>query len=47
MIGTEPAQMVAPSVEIDSDPKKVKISWLALPLETNGGLAIDRYIIQI
>lgn len=39
-VGTEPAQMVAPTVEIDSDPTLVKISWTELSSETNGGLPL-------
>ena len=45
MVGTEPAQMVAPTVEIDADPTFVKISWVELSAATNGGLSIDRYIV--
>jgi hypothetical protein len=38
--------MVAPIVEIDSDPTQVKISWQALSSAVDGGLPI-RYIVEI
>ena len=40
MVGTEPAQMISPYVEIDLDPKLVRISWIALSSATNGGLPL-------
>ena len=40
MVGTEPAQMISPNVEIDLDPKLVRISWIALSSATNGGLPL-------
>lgn len=46
-IGVEPAQMTAPTVVFGSDPTLIKISWLELSSQTNGGLGIDRYLIEI
>jgi hypothetical protein len=39
--------MVAPEVEFDVDPQYVKISWNALSAETDGGLPLLQYQIQI
>lgn len=46
MVGTEPAQMVAPVVVFDTDPTVVKITWQQLSSSIDGGLPIH-YIIQI
>jgi hypothetical protein len=46
-IGVEPAQMTAPTVVFESDPTLIKISWLELSIQTNGGLGIDRYLVEI
>lgn len=46
-IGTEPAQMVAPVVVIDTDPTFVLISWVELSEATNGGIGITGYRIEI
>jgi hypothetical protein len=45
MVGTEPAQMTAPEVTIDTDPMLVKISWLQLSAAIDGGLPLSQYIV--
>jgi len=48
MVGTEPAQMVAPTVEISTeDPELVKISWTSLQPSTNGGIPLTSYKVEI
>ena len=46
-VGTEPAQMVAPSTTIDVDPTKVLVSWQVLPSSIDGGLPLNSYKIEI
>jgi hypothetical protein len=46
-VGTEPEQMVAPVVEIDTDPTFVIISWSALSEAFSGGVSVDLYKTEI
>lgn len=46
-IGTEPDQMVAPVVIIDTDPTLIAITWQELSPATNGGLTISSYKIEV
>lgn len=39
-MGTEPNQMTAPTVQIDSDPTRVKFTWIALTPEFDGGVPV-------
>ncbi len=46
-VGTEPAQMVAPSTTIGVNPTKVLISWQVLTSSIDGGLPLNSYKIEI
>lgn len=46
-VGTEPAQMVAPSTTISGDSTKVQISWQVLPSSIDGGLPLKSYKIEV
>jgi hypothetical protein len=39
--------MTAPTVVFETDPTLIKISWLEQSTQTNSGLGIDRYLIEI
>ena len=44
-VGTEPAQMVAPTVSIDTDPTQILIQWTALDSSIDGGLPLTGYAV--